>query len=92
MSRDPTRAGKFYGRRDDGGLEEIGPTLPAGERADAWICRRVSDYPFLRPPAAAALDRCTECGILIAYNPARACEAPRVCMQCAGIEPLPYGD
>lgn len=90
---DPTKPGTYYARDPASGrLLERGPRLAPGERADVWICRRVADYPFLRPPSSAAIDRCGRCGVLIAYNPARACTAPRVCMQCAGIAPLPFGD
>jgi len=89
---DETKPGTFY-ERDwfTGRLIERGPTLKPGESIDKWICRRVVDYPGGRPPAAAAIDRCSKCQAPIAFNPARQVSAPKICMQCAGIEPLPFG-
>lgn len=71
--------------------------IPAGQtpsRApDAWICRRVADFPRGIAPAGAAVGVCTECGASIAYNPGRVASVPlgtpQVCMQCASIKPLP---
>jgi hypothetical protein len=89
MSGDPTKPGTFYGRTRDGRLVEIGSRLGDAE-PDLWICRRVIDYPPPGPPREAASDLCTTCGAAIAYNPARQVIAPKVCMQCAGIQPLPF--
>lgn len=83
-----TQAGRFYGRTWDGRFEEL-PGQPPGRDVDVWICRRVADYAPAPVPAGAAFDACTRCAAPIAYNPARRVAAPRVCMQCAGIEPLP---
>lgn len=83
--------GQFYGR-----LTPNGPLVPAPpQRPDTWICRRVADFPR-GLPARAAVSNCSRCAVPIAYNPARfACippETPQVCMQCAGIQPLPIED
>jgi hypothetical protein len=79
--------GRFY-RYTPGGLEPSAPGRP-----DAWICRRLEDYPDGQAPAGAAVAACDRCGAALAYNPARApqvpASTPRVCMQCARIEPLP---
>jgi hypothetical protein len=79
--------GGFYERTRDG----LVPTEPAVP--DVWICRRVADYPHGQAPVAAAIGGCHECGEPIAYNPARVPtvppSTPRICMQCARIEPLP---
>lgn len=64
-------------------------TLGHTEAADVWVCRRVVDYAPAPVPPHAAVDTCAWCSALVAYNPARPVDAPRVCMQCAGIEPLP---
>lgn len=57
---------------------------------DEVICRRVADYPHGVAPAAAATTRCTRCQRRIAFNPAGPHQdKPKVCLQCAGIEPLP---
>lgn len=54
------------------------------------VCRRVADYPKGKPPAAARITTCADCGRRIAFNPAGPHQdKPKVCMQCAGIQPLP---
>jgi hypothetical protein len=79
-----TESGEYY-ERDERGLRPAAPGVP-----DVVICRRVVDYPDGQPPIDAALDTCTECSALVAYNPSGPhLERPRVCMQCAGIQPLP---
>lgn len=80
--------GGFYkGTRD--GLVPTEPGVP-----DVWICRRVADYPHGQAPTGAGLADCHDCGEPIAFNPARVdqvpAETPRICMQCARIEPLPF--
>jgi hypothetical protein len=87
-SRD-VHAGGYYRRDRDGTLV---PTTPG--RPDVWICRRMADYPGHRAPEGAGLAACDDCGETIAFNPARigfdvTVGTPRVCLQCAGIEPLP---
>ena len=88
---DEPKPGTFY-ERDwrTGRLIERGPDLQPGEQADAWICRRLSDYPGQRPPEGAAVEHCTRCHADICFNPYRHVPAPKICLQCAGIEPLPF--
>lgn len=85
--------GRFYGR-----VTPDGPLVPADpaaiRRPDAWVCRRIADYPGGTLPAGAAPGTCVRCDAGIAFNPARAilpemAGVPHVCMQCADIEPLP---
>jgi hypothetical protein len=81
--------GRFYGRLTDGG-----PLVPAPpQRPDTWICRRVADFPAGIAPVGAAIGYCARCSAPIAYNPGRILsvplDTPQVCMQCAGIQPLP---
>ena len=76
--------GRFYGTRTPGGpLEDAPPGIP-----DHIICRRVEDFPQ-GTPVGASIAACSQCQALIAFNPARTFRAPRICMQCAGIQPLP---
>lgn len=89
-NHDEVKPGVVYERDWRGRLVERHVLAP-GEMPDIWVCRRVVDYPHQQPPAGAATDVCQRCGAVIAYNPARRVVAPRVCMQCAGIEPLPIG-
>lgn len=79
------KAGQVY-EVDHGKLVESTrePTL--------WICRRVEDFP---PGAIAGLAGigfaiCPKCHAPIAFNTARKVDAEKVCMQCAGIEPMPW--
>lgn len=80
--------GKFYAVTDDR-MVEVGAQDDPALTPDVWICRRLSDY-NVPVPQAAAVGNCTRCGERVVYNPARRVNAPRVCMQCAGIEPLPF--
>jgi hypothetical protein len=79
--------GQFYGRMDSGHMEPLGPDAPGDP--DAWICRRVADYPGQRVPEGGAVAACEECDAPIVFNPKREVQAPKVCMQCCAIEPLP---
>lgn len=85
--------GAYYFRPYPGArLERIGPEL--GDAApQAWICRRVADFPNGILPAGAATTTCRRCGVAIAYNPGRVLsvpiDTPQICMQCAHVEPLP---
>ena len=81
-----TNAGRFYERSPRGRLREVPGQAYV---PDVWICRRVVDYAPASVPTGAAFDDCSQCGARIAYNPLRRVAAPRVCMQCGGIEPLP---
>lgn len=76
--------GQFYRRAWNGALEPAA----AGE-PDVWICRRLVDYPNAVAPAGGELAQCTRCCALIVFNPAREVGAPKMCMQCSGITPLP---
>ena len=84
-----TKPGRLYRRRWDGALEET--TAATDGEVEVWICRRVAD--FMRVPTGAAVAHCGRCGEEIAYNPRRLRtvpgDTPKVCIQCAGIEPLP---
>jgi hypothetical protein len=82
--KQPVNPGTFYKREPSGRLV---PTADTGQ-PDVWVCRRVADYPRL--PEGAATTVCCRCHAPIAFNPARTVDAPKVCMQCAGIEPLPF--
>jgi len=85
--------GRFYEREPGGRMREIStPPRPP----DAWICRRVADFPNGLPPAGAATTVCSRCRQAIAYNPRRMHSTPidttqtkMICMQCAHVEPLP---
>ena len=89
MSNDDgaVHGGRYYGRLTPGG-----PLVPVGDYdgpADAWICRRVGDFPHARIPDGGAVGACSRCGVAIGFNPARTIAAPKICMQCAHIRPLP---
>ncbi len=86
--RTRTDAGKMYGRRvSDGRLEEVDWTQHV---PDTVICRRAADYPHGAIPHTACFTNCTRCEAPIVYNPAGPHQdKPKVCMQCAQIQPLP---
>lgn len=78
------KAGTFFDRD----VGEVAPT----DRPEWIACRRTGDFKPGQIPADAKRDICASCGAAIIYNPAGpkfANNPPRVCMQCAGIEPLP---
>jgi hypothetical protein len=82
--------GQYYGVTTKGKMLPVGTTPPAGREADYWICRRVADYAPAPVPAAGAITSCTKCGASIVFNPKReGVTAPKICMQCAHIQPLP---
>jgi len=83
---DIVTGGQFF-ERTPAGFTPVGQTAPRA--VDGWICRRVADYPGRRFPPEGRIAACTKCGAPIVFNPARNVEAPKVCMQCAGIQPLP---
>ena len=76
-----------------GGYYEIGPD--GLERADPGpptvvVCRRVADFAPSPVPPGAAFGHCARCHAPIAFNPAAPHQdVPRVCLQCAEIEPRP---
>lgn len=78
----------LYGRR---AVDDKLVKLPDDyAKPDEVICRRVSDYPKGRPPAGARITTCADCGRRLAFNPASPHQdVPKICLQCAGIEPLP---
>lgn len=79
--------GKFYQFGPDGvDREAVEPE--DGDEVISWVCRRVEDF-NISIPAGAAFADCSVCGAPIVYNPARTVDAPKVCMQCAGLIPLP---
>ena len=68
-----------------------GPLLPCPDGPpDVLICRRLVDFPGGTVPAGGAIGQCTDCGRPIVFIAARVVAAPTICMQCAGIEPLPF--
>lgn len=95
MTKSDFKAGRFYRRTKDG-LIEVSDAEHRRDLVGAWLCRRVADFPNARPPAGADITPCEKCGALIAYNPARVDDVPpdtpKVCLQCASIQPLPITD
>ena len=78
-------AGHYYWQRSRGPLVPTTPGTP-----HVIVCRRVVDYAPHPIPAGAEFTPCTECNALVAYNPAGPHQdVPKICMQCARIEPLP---
>lgn len=78
-------SGNYYGRDADGKLHRIGDV---DAPPDIVICRRVADYPA--GTRDGQVGRCSQCAAPIRYNPdGPHQDRPRVCMQCAGIQPLP---
>jgi hypothetical protein len=75
--------GTFCRRDEQGRLHEVGP----GPAPDVTICRRLADFPDGAPGSATVI-ACATCGALVA-TANRFPERPTICMQCAGIEPLP---
>lgn len=94
MKRRVTKAGVYYEQSATGELRERGPLLKHGERAGVWVCRRVADFPGGKPPNGGATTICASCWASVVFDPARqgqvAGDPPKVCMQCAGIEPAPF--
>lgn len=80
-------AGHYYG--DDGRrLHDLG-TLNAEPVPDQIVSRRLADFPGGVAPAGGTLDRCPRCHQAIVTNRAKFPTVPRICMQCAHIQPLP---
>lgn len=57
-------------------------------QCDIWVVRRLADFPHGRAPTGALVAPCFECGTPCAHAD-KPIDAPKVCMQCAGITPLP---
>jgi hypothetical protein len=78
-------SGGYYLHQPDGTLAPVTAAVP-----DFVICRRVGDFPANQPPASASIAPCATCGELIAFNPQGLYrDRPRICLQCADVEPLP---
>jgi hypothetical protein len=74
--------GQFFVRQG-GRLREVGPGTP-----DVTVCRRLRDY-NTGIPEGGAVTACAECGCAIVTQglfPTR----PTICLQCAGILPMPF--
>lgn len=84
-----TKPGGYYLNTPLGMIEA---TSAAGLPPDVVICRRVVDLPVGRAfPANAKFGTCARCGQSILYSPVSPHQdKPKACMQCCGIEPLPY--
>jgi hypothetical protein len=55
------------------------------------VCRRAVDFAPTPIPPGALFATCTECYAVVVYSPASPHQTlPKVCMQCVGIEPLPF--
>lgn len=82
--------GRFYVH--DNRTGELRDLSTTAARPDLWICRRVADFPDGYAPAGAAVAACARCAAAIAFDPSRAFAdpvPPKVCMQCADIQPEP---
>lgn len=89
MTKRPPLIGPGYYRRDDR-TSRLQPVGDVDEAPTVVICRRVRDYAPAPVPAGAGVTPCSRCGSFIAFNPAGLHQdVPKVCMQCAGIRPLP---
>ena len=65
--------------------QEIPATDP-----DVVICRRAVDYLPGLPPPGAHIGRCSDCHVWIVSDPRGPHpDKPHICLQCAGITPLP---
>jgi hypothetical protein len=84
--RDIVDGGKFYARFSMGHVREV---PDPGCEPQVWICRRLVDFPNQTVPAGGELAQCAKCCAFIVFNPARRLQAPKVCMQCERITPLP---
>lgn len=92
MTKRTFDSGQYVGVDGEGRYHRLGHhrDITPPQPPSKTICRRVLDYPHGRPPAIAALTHCVECGDAIAFNPAGPHQdVPKICMQCAGIDPLP---
>lgn len=92
MPKHLIRAGHFYGLdRQSGDLAPVADDQVVPAQVEAWICRRVADYPAAKVPSAGQVASCSRCGAAIVYNPMRSLPptVPKLCMQCVDIQPLP---
>ncbi len=77
-------SGEYFLRTPGGSLEPTAPGIP-----DVVICRRVVDFPGAQVPPGGIVTICRDCEAQIVTNRAKFPDRPRICMQCASIEPLP---
>jgi hypothetical protein len=85
VTRTETHGGQYLQRTARGDLREVPPARP-----DVVVCRRVADFPGGCAPTGAVVAICARCPQPVAYDPAGPHqEAPRICLQCGGITPLP---
>ena len=83
---DGVLAGHYYG--DDGRrLHDLGAN--ADVAPDRIVSRRLADFPGGAAPPGGTLDRCAQCRAPVVTNRAKFPTVPRICMQCAHIQPLP---
>jgi len=80
--------GQFY-ELTPGATIPLGNPTPSPRAVDKWICRRVADFPGARVPTGGEVAACSMCRAPIVFNPTRTVDGPKVCMQCARIQPLP---
>ena len=73
-------------------MKESGQITESTKKPNLWVCRRVADFPdgAIAKFVGVGFSNCPGCGAPIVFNTARKVDAGKVCMQCAGIEPLPY--
>jgi|KBSMisStaDraftv2_1062788.scaffolds.fasta_scaffold00291_29 hypothetical protein len=83
-NRTLVNSGQYFVRTLDGPLEPTGPGIP-----DVVICRRVEDFPNAEVPEGGIVTVCQDCQATIVTNLAKYPDRPRICMQCARIQPLP---
>jgi len=80
--------GRYYQRDVTGG--PIRPADPGPP--DIVVARRVADFPIGRVPRG-PIEACTLCGAAIVTHPNNPHpDRPLLCLQCAGIQPLPIVD
>jgi hypothetical protein len=78
--------GRFYKRM---ARADIGRPI----RDLVWICRRLEDYGQAGPGVVLGqIGWCNHCGRPVLFDPESPVPAdtPKWCLQCAGIEPLPF--
>ncbi len=85
MKRKDVDGGRYYELGDKGYKE-----VPAHE-PDLVVCRRLADFPpghtYMQEPELGPCRICGETVVSQKYGPHT--DRPRVCMQCAGMHPLP---
>jgi hypothetical protein len=77
-------SGEYFERAPDGRLEPAAPGVP-----DVVMCRRVEDFHGGQVPAGGIVTVCRECDAAVVTNLLKFPDRPRICMQCARVQPLP---